>query len=126
VGQIAQDDITRAYAAVWDHQKGQPGNFGGPGVWMLQFQSSFGNSSPFAGISQVALTFGLAGDQPTAVALGPDGKLYTGFLKNGNIKRITNPSVLNPTSQNQTVESVGSTPNGRPMRAMAFLGAICT
>ena len=46
-----------------------------------------------------------------------------GFLKNGNIKRVTNPSVLNPSSQNQTVETVGSTPNGRSMRAMAFVGA---
>jgi hypothetical protein len=123
VGQVAQDGSTRAYAAVYDHQKGQPGQVGGPGVWMVQFQSVFGNFSPFAGISPVASSFGLAGDQPTAVALGPDGKLYVGFLKNGNIKRITNPSLLNPTSQNQTVESVGSTPNGRSMRAMAFLGA---
>jgi hypothetical protein len=57
------------------------------------------------------------------VALGPESKLYVGFLKNGNVKRITNPAILNPTPQNQTVESVGGTPNGRPMRAMAFLGA---
>jgi streptogramin lyase len=123
VGQVAQDGSTRAYAAVYDHQKGQPGQVGGPGVWMVQFQSVFGDFSPFAGVSPLAPGFGLGGDQPTAVALGPDGKLYVGFLKNGNIKRVTNPSVLNPTSQNQTVESVGSTPNGRPMRAMAFLGA---
>jgi hypothetical protein len=123
VGQVAQDGSTRAYVAVYDHQKGQPGQVGGPGVWMVEFQSVFGNFSPFAGMVQLAPASGLAGDQPTAVALGPDGKLYVGFLKNGNIKRITNPSVLNPTSQNQTVESVGSTPNGRSMRAMAFLGA---
>lgn len=89
---------------------------------MVQFQPVFGAFSPFAGLSPVASSFGLGGDQPTAVALGPDGKLYVGFLKNGNIKRITNPSQVNPTSQNQIVESVGGTPNGRPMRAMAFLG----
>ena len=123
VGQAAQDGSARTYLAVWDHAKGQPGNPGGPGVWMVQFQSIFGAFSPFAGLSQIAPSFGLAGDQPTALALGPDGKLYVGFLKNGNIKRITNPSLLNPTSQNQTVESVGGTPNGRTMRAMAFLGA---
>jgi hypothetical protein len=104
-----------AYAAVYDHQKGQPFQVGGPGVWMVQFQSAFGNFSPFAGISPVAANLGLAGDQPTTVALGPDGKLYVGFLKNGNIKRVTNPSVLNPTPQNQTVESVGTTPNGRSL-----------
>jgi hypothetical protein len=123
VGQVAQDGSTRAYVVAYDHQKGQPFQVGGPGVWMVQFQNGFGNFSPFAGASPVAPNLGLAGDQPTAVALGPDGKLYVGFLKNGNIKRVTNPSVLNPTPQNQTVESVGATPNGRSMRAMAFLGA---
>ena len=123
VGQAAQDGTSRAYLAVWDHAKGQPRNFGGPGVWMVAFQPVFGAFSPFQGASQVAPGFGLGGDLPTAVALGPDGKLYAGFLKNGNIKRIVNPSLINPTSQNQTVESVGSTPNGRSMRAMAFLGA---
>jgi hypothetical protein len=90
---------------------------------MLQFQPAFGQFVPFAGLSPVAPNLGLAGDQPTAVALGPDGKLYVGFLKNGNIKRITNPSDSNPSPQTQTVESVGGTPNGRSMRAMAFLGA---
>ncbi|HLJ48933.1 MAG TPA: hypothetical protein VKU01_23115 [Bryobacteraceae bacterium] len=123
VGQVAQDGTSRAYLAVYDHAKGQPGNPGGPGVWMLQLQPVFGQFSPFAGISPVAPNSGLAGDQPTAVALGPDGKLYVGFLKNGNIKRITNPSVINPTPQDQTVESVGGTPNGRPIRSIAFLGA---
>jgi hypothetical protein len=122
VGQVAQDGSTRAYVAVYDHAKGQPGQVGGPGVWMVQMQSVFGNFSPFEGLSPVAAGQGLSGDQPTAIALGPDGKLYVGFLKNGNIKRVTNPSVINPTPQNQTVESVGGTPNGRPMRAMAFLG----
>jgi hypothetical protein len=90
---------------------------------MVQFQPVFSQFSPFAGLFPVAQSFGLGGDQPTATALGPDGKLYVGFLKNGNIKRITNPSIENPTSQMQRVESVGSTPNGRSMRAMAFLGA---
>ena len=122
VGQTAMDGTTRAYIASYDHAKGQPGQVGGPGVWMIQFQSAFGEFSPFSGLSPVASGLGLSGDQPTAVALGPEGKLYVGFLKNGNIKRVTNPSTVNPTSQNQTVESVGSTPNGRPMRAMAFLG----
>ena len=122
VGQTAQDGTSRAYVAVYDHAKGQPGNIGGPGIWMVQFQPVFSPFSPFEGLSPVASSFGLGGDQPTATALGPDGKLYVGFLKNGNIKRITNPSQINPTSSSQTVESVGSTPNGRPMRAMAFLG----
>jgi hypothetical protein len=123
VGQVVTDGSTRAYAAIYDHAKGQPGQVGGPGVWMVQLQSQFTQFSPFAGLSPVAPGLGLSGDQPTAIALGPDGKLYVGFLKNGNIKRVTNPSIINATPQNQTVESVGGTPNGRSMRAMAFLGA---
>src|SRR5215469_5879555 len=35
VGQVAQDGSSRVYAAVYDHAKGQPGQVGGPGVWML-------------------------------------------------------------------------------------------
>ncbi|HKE26768.1 MAG TPA: hypothetical protein VKB88_30660 [Bryobacteraceae bacterium] len=122
VGQTAQDGSARAYLAVYDHPKGQPFNPGGGGVWKVEFQPAFGNFGAFAGLSPVAFTLGLSGDLPTAVALGPDGKLYVGFLKSGNVKRVTNPSVENPSSTNQTVESVGGTFQGRNMRAMAFLG----
>src|SRR5215469_14379378 len=58
VGQAAQDGTSRAYVSVWDHPKGQPGNFGGPGVWMLQVQPVFGQFSPFGGLSPVASSFG--------------------------------------------------------------------
>ena len=34
----------------------------------------------------IATTAGLDGNQPTAAALGPDGNLYVGFLKSGDIK----------------------------------------
>jgi hypothetical protein len=123
VGQIAQDGSTRAYVTSYDHTKGQPGFVGGGGVWMVGFQSQFGNFSPFSGLTQVAPFAGLAGDLPTSTALGPDGKLYVGFLKNGNIKRVVNPAATNPTSASQSVESVGGSPNGRPILSMAFLGA---
>jgi hypothetical protein len=123
VGQAAQDGSTRAYLAVYDHTKGQPGNFGGGGIWMITFPSLAElNIGVFWQASPVASSLGLSGDLPTAVALGPEGKLYVGFLKNGNIKRVVNPSAPNG-SPTQTVESVGGTPSGRPMRAMAFLGA---
>ena len=67
----------------------------------------------------IASTAGLGGNQPTAIALGPDGNLYFGNLKNGDIKRIINPSA----GTLQTVQSVGKTPNGRTVRSMAFLGS---
>jgi hypothetical protein len=122
VGQVAQDGSARAYLAVYDHPKGQPFNFGGGGVWKVEFSNPIGPFGAFTQVSPVASALGLSGDLPTAVALGPEGKLYVGFLKNGNIKRVTNPGILNPSSQNQTVESVGGTFQGRNMRSMAFLG----
>jgi hypothetical protein len=121
VGQAAQDGNARVYIAVYDHSKGQPFAPAGGGVYKLPFLSDF-TFGAFEGLIPVAFGLGLSGDQPTALALGPDSKLYVGFLKNGNIKRVTNPSRSDPTNQTQTVESVGTTPNGRNMRAMAFLG----
>ena len=66
----------------------------------------------------IATTAGLDGNQPTAAAIGPDGNLYVGFLKSGNIKRILNPG----SGTTQVVQSVGSTPQGHPARALAFVG----
>ncbi|HYK35375.1 hypothetical protein [Alloacidobacterium sp.] len=68
--------------------------------------------------SYIATTAGLDGNQPTAAAIGPDGNLYVGFLKNGNIKRIVNPG----SGVAQVVQSVGNTPQGHPARAFAFIG----
>lgn len=65
----------------------------------------------------IATTAGLDGDQPTAAAMGPDGNLYVGFLKSGNVKRILNPAV----GSTQVVQSVGGTPQGHPARALAFV-----
>ena len=78
---------------------------------------------PTTGLSQgvedyIATTAGLDGNQPTAVAMGPDGNLYVGFLKNGNVKRIINPG----SGITQVVQSVGNTPQGHPARAFAFVG----
>src|SRR5215469_13508866 len=66
----------------------------------------------------IATTAGLDGNQPTAAAIGPDGSLYVGFLKSGNVKRILNPGV----GSTQVVQSVGNTPQGHPARAFAFVG----
>jgi hypothetical protein len=63
--------------------------------------------------SYIATTAGLDGNQPTAVAMGPDGNLYVGY-----IKRIVNPGV----GSTQVVQSVGNTPQGHPARAFAFVG----
>jgi hypothetical protein len=76
------------------------------------------NTGLFEGLSSyIATTAGLDGDQPTAAALGPDGNLYVGFLKSGNVKRIVNPA----SGTTQSVVSVGGTPQGHPARAFAFV-----
>ncbi len=66
----------------------------------------------------IATTAGLDGSQPTAAALGPDGNLYVGFLKSGDIKKIVNPG----TGATQVVQKIGGTPNGHAARAFAFVG----
>src|SRR5215469_3069808 len=77
------------------------------------------NSGALVGTSTyIATTAGLDGNQPTAAAIGPDGSLYVGFLKSGNVKRILNPGV----GSTQVVQSVGNTPQGHPARAFAFVG----
>lgn len=65
----------------------------------------------------IATTAGLDGNQPTAVALGPDGNLYVGFLKSGDVKKIINPGV----GTTQVVQKIGSTPSGHPARAFTFV-----
>jgi len=77
------------------------------------------NSGALVGPSTyIATTAGLDGNQPTAAAIGPDGNLYVGFLKSGNVKRILSPGV----GSTQVVQSVGNTPQGHPARAFAFVG----
>jgi hypothetical protein len=66
----------------------------------------------------IATTAGLDGNQPTALALGPDGNLYIGFLKSGDIKKIVNPGA----GTTQVVQKIGGTPSGHPARALTFVG----
>jgi hypothetical protein len=118
-GQVAYDGNQTVYITAYDHAKGQPGSLDMPGVWRVTADPVQGFLEPSA---LLAPRFGLAGNQPTSIALGPDGNLYVGFLKNGNVVRITNPT-LDPSSPTQIVQSVGTSPNGRPIRALAVVGA---
>lgn len=118
VGQIAYDGNQTVYVTAYDHSKGQPGSLTMPGVWRISVDPLTGFVMPGA---LLVPKFGLAGNLPTSIALGPDGNLYVGFLKNGNIVRILNPT-LDPTSSSQIVQSVGTSPNGSPVRSVAFVG----
>lgn len=68
----------------------------------------------------IAPTAGIGGNRPTATALGPDGILYVGFLKSGNIVRITNPS---ETTALQQVQQFGKTSDGKGISGLAFAGS---
>ena len=123
VGQIAFDGNQTVYLTAYDHAKGQPGSLTMPGVWRINVDPVAGFVTPGALLAPNA---GLAGNQPTSIALGPDGNLYIGFLKNGNVVRLLNPTAdpNDPVAlKTQIVQSVGTAPNGRPIRSLAFVGA---
>ncbi len=60
----------------------------------------------------------LGGNRPTATALDSSGNLYVGFLKTGNIVKITNP-----TGNSQTVATFGQSFDGRGISGLAFAGS---
>ena len=119
VGQIASDGGNNAYFGAYDHQKGNGATE--PGVYRVTIDPLSGFISQFV---QLVPNSGLSGNQPTAVALGPDGNLYVGFLKNGSIVRITNPTIFpfDDPLKTQVVQAVGTSPNGRQVRSLAFVG----
>jgi hypothetical protein len=119
VGQVAYDGNQTVYVTAYDQPNGQPGAVTFPGVWRLTVDPLSGAVQP---AMQLVPKAGLAGNLPTSIALGPDGRLYVGFLKNGSVVRIVNPTLSN-TDPAQIVHPVGTAPNGRPIRSLAFIGA---
>jgi hypothetical protein len=121
LGQLAYDGNQTVYVTSYDQQKGQPFSVTFSGVNRLTIDPVFGYVS---WNGQLVPNAGLQGNQTTSIALGPDGNLYVGFLKNGNVVRIVNPLVdpANDPNKTQIVQSVGSSPNGRPIRSMTFVG----
>jgi hypothetical protein len=120
-GQVAYDGNQTVFVASYDQPKGQPFSLTFPGIHRLTID-------PVGGFVswnyRLVPNAGLQGNLPTAIALGPDGNLYIAFLKNGNIVRIVNPLVDPSFDPNKTqiVQSVGPSPNGRPVRSLAFAG----
>jgi hypothetical protein len=119
-GQVAFDGNQTVWITAYDQQKGQPGSVTFPGVHRVLIDPLGGFVS---WMGPVAQNLGLGGPGPTSIALGPDGNLYVGFNKSGNIVRVTNPqaSSFDPNFP-QIVQSVGTSPNGRPVHALAFVG----
>jgi hypothetical protein len=119
-GQVAYDGNQTVWVTAYDQQKGQPGSVTFPGVHRLLIDPLGGFVS---WMGPVAQNGGLGGNQPTSIALGPDGNLYVGFQKSPNVVRVTNPQALfGDPNFPQVVQSVGTALNGRPIHAMAFVG----
>ena len=68
----------------------------------------------------MAANKGLGGNQPTSLAIGPDGAAYFGNLKNNNLLRIPQPTNFDP---NQNVITVGVVSTARSIFALAFNGS---
>lgn len=82
------------------------------GIWRLSFDPGTETvSTPVL----LAPTAGLGLNKPSSAAFGFDGKLYVGFIKSGQIVRLTNPA-----GASQAVENVGSSSDLRGVNAIAF------
>jgi len=118
-GQVVKVNDTLAFVAAWDHSQGGRNS----GLWMIQFQSPLPDPNtsvfPFAGATHLAANKGLGGNQPTGLAIGPDGAAYFGNLKNNNLLRLPQPTNSDP---NQNVISVGVVPPAKSIFALAFNG----
>lgn len=88
------------------------------GVWRATRDTNLDPSGRPILVGIIAQGKGLGGNRPTATALGPDGKLYVGFLKNGNIQRIVAPEA----GFTQSVEAVGRSFKGGQVFGLAFVG----
>ena len=113
IGQMYRVTDTLALVAVPDGGRASTGKPVG-GIYNLGFDpTQVFPASPVGNIIQLVPDKGLGGQQPTAVALGPDGKQYLGDLKNPNLQRINGTQV----------ESVGTALNGQPILSLAFNGS---
>jgi len=113
-GQLAYDGVSNVYVT----QGVLANNTASTATGILRVEVDPNSGQSSGGDAIIAANSRLGGNQPTAVALGPDGNLYFGNLKNGDIKRILNPG----TGTTQVVQSAGKSPSGRPLRAMTFVG----
>src|SRR5262249_29712025 len=89
------------------------------GLWMLQWLSPLPDPNtsvfPINSAMQLAANKGLGGNQPTSIAIGPDGAAYFGNLKNNNLLRLPQPTNTDP---NQSVMTVGGIGTARSIYAL--------
>jgi uncharacterized repeat protein (TIGR01451 family) len=92
-----------------------PSGDSGQGLMNLTQQEVLGGVSGGSGIC------GIGSNLPTSVTLGPDGNLYLGFQKNGNIMRILAPQT-EPLPCSNIQPNIGSTTDNRSDFGVAWIG----
>lgn len=73
------------------------------------------------GLSGTSGVCGVASNVPTSITLGPDGNLYLGFQKNGNITRILSPQT-EPLPCSNIQSNIGSTTDHISDFGVAWIG----
>ena len=95
------------------------------GIFVVHFQpndpSGHGALDLAAGATILGPTCGIATNQPNATSLGPDGNLYVGFRRSGNIMRIISPTT-NPLPCTTTVQSNVIVTGDKLTSQMAWVG----
>jgi hypothetical protein len=117
IGQVAHDALTDT-VYVTEPQAPKGNGLGGVGVVQFRFNAAtehFDSGCP----SFVRNT--LAGRRPTAVALGPDRRLYIGFSTSGDIVRV-DVTTLGNSCVTLPVQTIGKSQFGGRLTALAFVG----
>lgn len=114
-GPIVFDPLTNNIYAVDGGSKSQ-------GIVRLHFVAS--DSGGHGGMDRNRIEIvgngcGLSGNLPVAAALGPDGNLYVGFKKNGNIVRLVSPQTEPLPCGN--IVTIGTTADTRRDAGLAFI-----
>lgn len=95
------------------------------GIFVVHFQpndpSGHGALDLTAGATILGPTCGIATNQPNATSLGPDGNLYVGFRRSGNIMRIISPAT-NPLPCTTNVQATVIVTGDKLTSQMAWIG----
>src|SRR5262249_8133430 len=117
IGQVAHDALTdNVYVTEPQAPKGN--GLGGMGVVQFHFNAA---AEEFDSGCPSFVRNALACRRPTAVALGPDRRLYIGFPTSGDIVRVDATTLGNP-CVTLPVQTIGKSQFGGRLPALAFVG----
>jgi hypothetical protein len=115
IGQVAHDTLTDT-VYVSEPQAPKGNGIGGMGVVQFHFNAAAEHFDSDCLFSRNTL----AGRRPTAVALGPDRRLYIGFATSGDIVRM-DVTALGNACVTLPVQTIGKAQFGGRLTALAFV-----